>query len=116
MTDEFNMSRILAANLRREMERQELSMAALSRKAGTNATQVYDILNERTRSPRLETVEKLAEALHVNVLDLLTLGQRAQAESELLSVFRMLGSDDRQRLLEVALAWSSARERTSPQS
>jgi transcriptional regulator with XRE-family HTH domain len=112
----FSMSDVLAQNLRREMERQELSMAALSRLAGTNDTQVYDILNARTRSPRLDTVEKLATALHLSVLDLLTSGQRERAEQELLEVFRMLRSDDQQRLLEVALAWNHAKDRTSPQS
>lgn len=110
------MNAILAQNLRREMERQHLTMAALSRKAGTNSTQVYDILNERTRSPRLDTVEKLADALHVSVLDLLTSGNRGQAERELMAVFDLLPHADQERLLEVALAWASARGKTQPPS
>lgn len=84
-----------------------MSMAALSRLAGTNETQVFDILNQRTRSPKLETVEKIARALSLNVIDLLTTGQRSEAEREILKAFGQLSQADQARLIATAEAWVS---------
>lgn len=109
------MTHILAENLRVLMEQKDLSMAALSRLAGTNATQVYDILHQRTRSPKLETIEKLANALNVSVLDLLSRGDRRRAEQELVAAFALLSQTDQERLLTVARAWLDAQDKsTSP--
>ncbi|MBT9385501.1 helix-turn-helix transcriptional regulator [Pseudooceanicola sp. CBS1P-1] len=102
-----DMSAILATNLRAQMERRSLSMAQLSRKAGTNDTAVYDILKQRTRSPKLDTIAKLADALEVRVIDLLTSGDRSAAEQEILAIFERLSPQDQQRLLLTARAWKS---------
>lgn len=96
---------ILAANLKAMMEERGLSMAALSRLAGANSTAVHDIIHGRARSPKLETVEKLAAALDVTVDDLLREERRAEVERDLLSACQQLGPQDRKRLLETARAW-----------
>lgn len=101
------MSVILAENLRRYMRTKGMSMAALSRAAGANPTAVYDILNGRTHSPKLDTVEKLAGALETTVLDLLSSGEREHAERALVIAWATLDDHDRQRLLETAQAWAA---------
>ncbi len=53
------------ANLRALMEAQGLNPRSLSLKAGLNATAVRDMLEGRTRFPRYDTVQALAEALKV---------------------------------------------------
>ena len=54
-----NLQRLLA----REMERQGLSMHALSLKAGLNSSAVHSILAGRSRHPRSDTLEAIGKAL-----------------------------------------------------
>ncbi len=50
-------------NLRTLMEEQEYNPRSLSLKAGLNATAVRDMLEGRSRFPRYDTIQALAEAL-----------------------------------------------------
>lgn len=59
------------ANLRAAMERVGIDAANLSRKAGLNARAVTDILEGRSKHPRISTVVSLAGALGVTIYDLL---------------------------------------------
>jgi transcriptional regulator with XRE-family HTH domain len=99
------MSLILAANLKLLVEERGLSMKELSRAAGGGDTLVYDIIHQRAKSPKIETIEALAAALSVTVADLLREGQRDQTEQELLAAFDLLPPADRQRLIATARAW-----------
>lgn len=95
----------LVANLLYFLEHKNISMNELSRRAGISQTGVFDIINARARSPRLETLEKLAEALETTVADLLQDHRRGDAEREMLSAFSQLPEQDQERLLQTAQAW-----------
>lgn len=62
----------LIDNLRKRMRAQKLDMKTLSLKAGLSETAVRDIFRGRSKSPRTQTVEALAETLNCNTSDLLT--------------------------------------------
>lgn len=95
----------LVANLKHYLDVKRVSMNELSRRAGLSQTGVFDIINARARSPRLETLEKLAEALEITVADLLMEHRRADAENEMLTAFSQLPEHDQERLLQTAQAW-----------
>jgi len=61
----------LVDNLRMRMKAQNKSATMLSRQAGLNQTAVRDILSGRSRSPRANTLEKLAKALQCRAVDLM---------------------------------------------
>ena len=65
--DNQNVHARLRANLVHLMGRHRLSQRALSRLADLDETTVKQILNGRSRSPRLDTVLRLAAALDVDV-------------------------------------------------
>lgn len=95
----------LITNLRYFLDQKGVSMNELLRKAGLGQTGIFDILNGRTQSPRLSTLEKIAEALHTTVADLLMDHQRADAEREMLAAFAQLPEHDQERLVQTAQAW-----------
>lgn len=99
------LSLILAANLRALVEERHLSMKALSKAAGGGETLVYDIIHQRAKSPKIETIERLADALDVTVAELLSDQKRATVERDLLEAFDRLGPVDQERLLATARAW-----------
>lgn len=101
-----DVTTILADNIQAHLDRRGMSMAALSRSAGTNDTAVYDILKKRTRSPKLDTIAKIAKALDVTVIELLTTGNRKDAEREILAAFSKLSVEDQEKLLATAKIWS----------
>lgn len=104
------MNDILAQNLKAHLESRNISMAELSRLSGANSTAVYDILKKRTRSPKLDTIEKIAHALDITVIELLTSGDTDTAIMEVVKVFQLLPPDDQKRLLMTATAWLAARQ------
>ncbi len=99
------MNSHLITNLKHYLDVRRMSMNELSRRSGLSQTAVFDIINARARSPRLETLEKIAETLDVKVEDLLREHRRADAESELLTAFAQLPEHDQDRLLQTAQAW-----------
>ena len=58
---------LVAANIEAAMARRGINPAELARRAGTNSTGVYDILSGKSRSPRLDTIAKIASALSVPI-------------------------------------------------
>jgi transcriptional regulator with XRE-family HTH domain len=97
----------LHANITRLMMERGWSMAELSKRANAGSTGVFDIINGRSRSPKLETVAKIAMALNVSVVDLLSDEPRSKYHAEILDVFDHMSSADRDRLLAVARAFVS---------
>lgn len=70
-------------------ERSHINAKKLSVEAGLGETTVRDILKNRSASPKLETVQKLAKALHIPVYRLIpsmidhSYDQLAQQEEEI---------------------------------
>lgn len=100
-----NLTELMATNLRQAMLDKGTNAAELARSAGVNPTGVYDILSGKSRSPRLETVSKLARALGVPTLSLLESQNNETIKSQILHLFEQLGDDERERLIVTAEAW-----------
>lgn len=74
MTD-TRIRQILAANLKREMTARSLSQPALSEISGEPTMNINRIVNEKN-TPKVGTVQRIAEALGVTVDDLLRPAQK----------------------------------------
>lgn len=81
------MHEALRENLRAQMRRNGLSQRGLSRLAALDETAVKQILSGRSRSPRLETVARLALALNTPIADLI--GERSVDASTFSAVSRV---------------------------
>lgn len=103
-----DMNAILSRNLVVTLRARGLSMAEVSRRANASETLVHDIVNGRSRSPRIETVAKIAAALGVTVADLLAQGKRSQAEAAVLSALHAMPEADQQRLAVIAQAMAAS--------
>jgi transcriptional regulator with XRE-family HTH domain len=100
------VSDILVRNIEMMMSERGMTPAELTRRAGLNQTGIYDILHRRVDSPKLSTIKKIAGALEVSVIALLTDGQRSQAQEQILRAFDSLSPEDQERLLKTAQAWA----------
>lgn len=103
-----DLTMLMAQNIQAEMAAKNLSAAALARKANINATGVYDILSGKSRSPRLETVVKIAAALEVSVPYLLEDHEDRNLRAEIEGLLALLPKVERERLVLTARAWVSA--------
>ncbi|MFO1081901.1 MAG: helix-turn-helix domain-containing protein [Reyranellaceae bacterium] len=65
------MSSALVRQINRRMTILHLDRASLSRKAGLNETWVRDVVEGRVRSPRADSLRKIAKALGCTVADLM---------------------------------------------
>ena len=82
------------------MARLELTAPEVARRAGTNATGIYDILSGKSRSPRLDTLHKIAVrgfGVPLNVLFLEP--AEAELDDEIAAAIGMLPVEDRRRFL-----------------
>lgn len=100
---------IVAANIKSAMKRRNIDAAKLARAAGVNATGIYDILSGKSRSPRLDTIGKIAKALGVTVSSLCEDRSEDDIKEQIYSVFLDLDDADRERLLLTARSWASVR-------
>lgn len=96
---------LVAHNLASAMERKGTNAAEVARKAGVNPTGVYDILSGKSRSPRLDTLHKIAvQGLGIPVSALLTDVSDAALTDELVEEVALLTPDDRRKILLMARA------------
>ena len=102
------MTLIVAANIEAHMSARGITAAELARNAKINATGVYDILSGKSRSPRLETLEKLSAALRVPLVQLLSQPSDAAKKEQIAQVFEQLPEGEQKRLLLTAQAWLDA--------
>lgn len=97
---------ILASNLKEIMTQKGTNASQLAKAAKVNPTGVYDILSGKSRSPRLETINKIAQALGVPPASLFQERSSDALKQEILDVFDRLPGDERRRLLLTAEAWA----------
>lgn len=95
----------VAHNIEAIMERKRLSAAELARRAGVNPTGVYDILSGKSRSPRIDTLAKIADALGVPIAVLFEEQSDADVRREIVTLFAKLPEEDRVRLILTVRAW-----------
>lgn len=69
----------LRDNLRKLMDDRKFSASALTRAARLGGTAVWDILAGKSKNPRIDTLEAIAQALGVSIVDLIV-GDVAQPQ------------------------------------
>lgn len=95
----------VAKNIRELMERQKISAPRLAERAQLNPTGIYDILSGKSRSPRLDTIVKIALALGVPASRLLEEERACGFRNQIIEVFSQLPEDEQRRLILTARAW-----------
>jgi DNA-binding Xre family transcriptional regulator len=98
---------VLADNIERLMRDKGMNPAELRRAAGLNQSAIHDIFTGRSKSPKVETVAKIAAALQVNVADLFLDPKVLQARKAILAAFDSLQPAERDRLVLTARAWAA---------
>ena len=104
----------VARNIETAMTERGLNAASLARLAGINYTGIYDILSGKSRSPKIETVQKVARALNLPVSMLFEERLALKLRNELLEVAAQLPPQEQQRLLSAAKAWLAEGEKREP--
>lgn len=95
----------VARNIATLMEARGLDAAKLARRAGLNPTGIYDILSGKSRSPKIETIGKIAIGLGVPVSLIFEDDPLRSARDDLIAVFDALPEERRALLLQAARAW-----------
>lgn len=108
------MTATVARNIEAIMEAKGLNAAEVARRAQLNPTAVYDIIKVKIRSPRIETLSKIANALGVPVRILFEDRADADLAEELEAIFLRLPQADQERLLKTAQAWLPVRRDAAP--
>lgn len=103
---EVQINMLVARNIKALMEQRDLDAAKLAREAGLNHTGVYDILKGKSRSPKIETIAKIAAALGVPIAVIFA-EQDSDARDELREIFANLSPEHRALLLQAAKAWAA---------
>lgn len=99
---------LVARNIQASMAEKGISAAELARAANINPTGVYDILSGKSRSPRLDTIGKIAFALRMPVSRLFQNRTSDELIEQIVDVFSTLDESDQKRLLSTARAWIDA--------
>jgi transcriptional regulator with XRE-family HTH domain len=98
------LTELLIRNMQALMALREVNAHELAARAGMNPTAVYDIVSGKARSPKIETVAKLAEALGVAPATLFEEPSEANLRAELQQVYARLSTEERYRLVAIAQA------------
>lgn len=96
---------LVARNIEALMEQRNLDAAKLARASGLNPTGIYDILKGKSRSPKIETIAKIAKGLGVPVSVIFSGQAAVERQDELMEVFDQLPADKRALLMQAAKSW-----------
>lgn len=102
---------IVARNIQETMDRKGVNPAELARSAGINPTGVYDIMSGKSRSPRLDTLHKIANGLGVPLSALFSQPAEDAVDRDLLEALGMMTTEDRKRFLAMARALAARPEK-----
>lgn len=114
--ERHELVKILTENIQSEMIRKELNAAEIARRANLNPTAVYDIVKGKSRSPRIDTLAKIADAMNIPIIYLLERRADTDTRANLLEAFSRLPEEERSRLLLTAQAWVDAKDKSPSQS
>lgn len=99
----------VARNIEALMSAKGMDAAKLARAANINPTGVYDILSGKSRSPKIETVDKIAKGLGVPLSAIFDEKARSEMELDLLGILDRPPEEQRKLLLRTAQAWLDER-------
>lgn len=107
---------VLRRNIQRILDERGMSKTELNRRAGLGSTAVNELFLDRARSPKLDTVIKIATALEVSVISLLMDGDPSGARELLLQEFDRLPVEQQELLVKTVRAWRSSADAESTES
>lgn len=111
------MSEVIAANLRRLMQQRSWQQRDLAGAAGLSEASVCRIMSGRQDNPTINTLQALAQALHVQISDLVDApqaeGKQGDLEGDLLALCQLLPREELLKVLEYAEAIVAKRQRDS---
>ena len=99
------VTEILSANISRFMEERGINATELAERSGLNRTAIYDILANRSQSPRVKTVSQIADALRVPISDMFLTAEQVEGQNALFAAYQALPPQERERLQQIAQAW-----------
>ena len=96
---------MVARNLEAAMARKGTNPSEVARNAGINPTGVYDIMSGKSRSPRLDTLNKIAVlGLHMPLAALFIDPNDDDLHQELIETIGMMPGEDQKRVLAMVRA------------
>lgn len=98
---------LVARNIEVIMKAKNLDPAKLARLSNVNPTGIYDILKGKSKSPKIETLGKIARGLGVPLPALLSEVSDEQLKQEMMFVFENLPDHEKKRLIQTGQAWMS---------
>ena len=112
--DRDQTTMLVARNIEALMEQIGTDAAKVARAAGLGPTGIYDILKGKSRSPRLETITKIADALGVPVSLLFEEKSDDDTKQEIFALVASMPQDEQERALATLRAWSEISKKKSP--
>ena len=100
-----SVTKLVMDNVEALIDARSTNPAEVARKAGLNYTAVYDIIKGKVRSPRVETLDKIAKALGVPIATLFEDASDEQLRSEIVAIYHQLPEAEQRRLVVTAKAW-----------
>ena len=86
------------------MLEKDINAPEIARKSGLNRRMVYDIIEGRSQSPKIETVFKIAYAMGVEPAELLGLEPKFDLHPALADLIQKYPSDEQARLAKALAA------------
>ena len=110
------MSETIAVNLRRLMQQRSWQQRDLADAAGLSEASVCRILSGRQDNPTIHTLQALAHALNVRIVDLLgeqgtDVSDPSEVDGQLLALCQLLPAEERLKVVEYAEAIVAKRQR-----
>ncbi len=87
------------------MRKKGLDPAKLARLSNINPTGIYDILSGKSRSPKIETIAKIAAGLNVPVAVIFSDSSEVELRSDMEFLLSQLPEQQQTLLLQTARAW-----------
>jgi len=94
----------LRKNLERLMLDRDINAPEIARKSGLNRRMVYDIIEGRSQSPKVETVFKIAAAMSVEPAELLGIEPKVSLHPALAELIQQYPQDEQERLARALAA------------
>lgn len=102
---EEHINMLVSKNIEALMSAKNTNALQLANKAGINKSAVYDIIAGRSRSPKIETIQKIAIALNVPISMIFSENMDQSVRQEIVYLFDALPENEQIRLIQTAKAW-----------
>lgn len=100
----MDVNQTLRRNLERLMADLKVNAPEIARRSGLNRRVVYDIIEGKSQSPKIETVFKIAEALGVHAAELLGFASPIALHPALADLLRQYPEAEQEQLAKALAA------------